>query len=155
MIVVPTTTDAIIPRQATDKAAGYDLYSVETSVIASNSIAKFDTGIKIQLPPGTYGRIASRSGMVLKHNINVQGGVIDPDYTGTLQVLLYNFGSKQYTVQKGDRIAQLILEKYSTPTITVGTAMHETGKRLQQFWQHRDSSLRHTPRHSDTFSSKL
>ena len=126
LIIVPTTPDAIIPRQATGKAAGYDLYSVTSSDIAPNSIVKFDTGIKVQLPPGTYGRIASHSGLVFKHQINVQADVIDPDYMGTLQVLLYNFGTTSYTVQKGDHIAQLILEKCASPTITLHTKMHET-----------------------------
>ena len=126
LTIVPTTPDAIIPRQATDKSAGYDLYSVTTSTIAPDSLVKFDTGIKVQLPPGTYGRIASRSGLVFKHQINVQAGISDSDYTGTLQVLLYNFGTTSYTVHKGDRIAQLILEKYASPHVTLYTEIPDT-----------------------------
>ena len=70
-----------------------------------------DTEIAAGFPPGTYGRIASRSGLALHHHITVFGGVIDPDYTGTIKILLYNFGDNVFEINKHDRIAQLILER--------------------------------------------
>ena len=63
------------------------------------------------VPPGTYGRIAPRSGLALKRNIDIGAGVIDEDYTGPVGVLMINNGSQDFKVNLGDRIAQLILER--------------------------------------------
>ena len=70
------------------------------------------TGLKIALPPGTYGRIASRSGLAVKHNIEVGAGVIDQDYQGEIKVLLRNLSDTPYTISQGDKIAQLIVSPY-------------------------------------------
>ena len=64
-----------------------------------------------------YGRIAPRSGLSVKYGIHVGAGVIDPDYTGELKVNLFNLGVVPYEIKKGDRIAQLILEKCMTPFV--------------------------------------
>ena len=104
LLVATDNEDAIIPRQATQDAAGYDLYSFVNMTISPDSLGKVNTRIKVRLYQGTYGRIASRSGLVLRHKINTQGGVIDPDYTGCIQVLLHNFGKMPFEVHKGDRI---------------------------------------------------
>ena len=71
----------------------------------------------MSLPPGCYGRIAPRSGLAIKKFIDVGAGVIDSDYRGELGVILFNFGDEDFTVNMGDRIAQLIFEKIKTPTI--------------------------------------
>ena len=68
------------------------------------------------MPLGTYGRLASRSGLALNHSIDVVGGVIDPDYTGQIMVILANNSKVDYRVKPGDRIAQLIIEKYFDET---------------------------------------
>jgi len=70
-----------------------------------------ETNIKVSLPRGCYGRIAPRSGLALHHGIDVGGGVIDPDYEGTIGVILFNHSDRDFVVNKGDRIAQLIPEK--------------------------------------------
>ena len=126
LIVHLTHKDAIIPKQASEKAAGYDLYSVQDCIIQPNCVARINTGIKIQLPPHTYGRIASRSGLVVKQNITTEGGVIDPDYTGDIQVILHNFGNSEYHVHQGDRIAQLILERFESPLVSTTDKIRET-----------------------------
>ena len=74
------------------------------------------TGWKFKLPPGTYGRIAPRSGLSLK-GIDVGAGVIDRDYRGEIKVLLINNSAQPFAVNKGDRIAQLICEKIVYPYI--------------------------------------
>lgn len=76
-----------------------------------------ETGLVIQVPEGTYGRIAPRSGIALKHGIAVGGGVIDRDYRGTVNVLLFNHGTTAFQVKAGDRIAQLIIECIVTPEV--------------------------------------
>ena len=100
-------------------AVGYDLYSLKAYSIPPQHIGLIDTGLATKFPKGTYGRIASRSGLVLHKHVMVLGGVIDPDYTGNIKVLLYNFGSQPIDIASKDRIAQIILEKYTTSPIQV------------------------------------
>ena len=67
----------------------------------------------MQFPPGTYGRIASRSGLAKKRDITVPTGLIDPDYRGNISVLLHNTSTKNnFEVSMGDRIAQIVIERY-------------------------------------------
>jgi dUTP pyrophosphatase len=106
-----TCGEARVPTKATPGSAGFDLYSVEDVVILSGDRARVSTGLRIALPEGCYGRIAPRSGLALKYFIDVGAGVIDPDYRGDLSVLLFNFSKENFWVKKGDRIAQLIVEK--------------------------------------------
>ncbi|KAJ3206856.1 hypothetical protein HDU83_003977 [Entophlyctis luteolus] len=69
------------------------------------------TDISIAVPSGTYGRVAPRSGLAVKHFLDVGAGVIDADYRGPVGVVMFNFGTTAFAVKEGDRIAQLILEK--------------------------------------------
>ena len=125
--------DAIIPTKGSSQSAGYDLYSISQTTVPSKGIALLDTGISIQLPASTYGRIASRSGLALKHQIETKGGVIDPDYTGTIKVILYNFGTDSYTVSKGERVAQLIPETYANTTIHETDEIPQTARNSNGF----------------------
>jgi len=102
---------AKLPVRSSELAAGYDLSSAQDLVIPSKQRALVRTDISICIPTGTYARIAPRSGLALKHGINVGAGVIDADYTGPVSVILFNHGSNDFQIKTGDRIAQLILEK--------------------------------------------
>lgn len=104
--------NAILPVRATPGAVGYDLFSADAYVILPGRRVVVSTGITVQLPPGTYGRIAPRSGLAVKHGLDTLAGVIDPDYTGEVKVVLQNLDSHQpFVIRPGYRIAQLILEK--------------------------------------------
>jgi dUTP pyrophosphatase len=121
------TDDAIIPTRGSDASVGYDLYSVvDTTVPCQAGNAVIATGIAIVLPPGCYGRVAPRSGLAVKHCIQVGAGVIDPDYTGEVKVVLFNHGDKDFEVKKGERIAQLVLERCETPPIEEIGQLEET-----------------------------
>ena len=109
--------DALMPTRGSDGAVGYDLYSNTSCVIPASERGLVSTGIAIILPSGVYGRVAPRSGLAVKHGIQVGAGVIDPDYTGEVKVVLFNHGENDFEVKKGDRIAQLILERCETPPI--------------------------------------
>lgn len=109
--------DAILPTRGSNGAAGYDLYSNEECVVEPNDRCLVSTGISIVLPEGVYGRVAPRSGLSVKYGIQVGAGVIDPDYTGEVKVILFNHGVNDFFIHEGDRIAQLILERYETPPI--------------------------------------
>jgi len=99
------------PTRGSFVAAGYDLYAAEEMVIEPGKRACVKTDIQIEVPDGTYGRVAPRSGLAAKHGIDVGAGVVDKDYRGNVMVLLFNFGDAAFNVARGDRIAQLVLEK--------------------------------------------
>ena len=121
------TNDAIMPTRGSDGAVGYDLYSAEDAVVPCQAgRALIGTGISVVLPPGVYGRVAPRSGLAVKHCINVGAGVIDPDYTGEIKVVLFNHGENDFEIKRGDRIAQLVLERCETPPIKEIEIIEET-----------------------------
>jgi len=114
--------NAIIPTRGSGGAVGYDLYSTDSVVVPPTHRVLVGTGIAMVLPNGVYGRVAPRSGLAVKHGIQVGAGVVDPDYTGEVKVVLFNHGDKDFEVKKGDRVAQLILERCETPEVEeVGT----------------------------------
>jgi dUTP pyrophosphatase len=79
------------------------------------------TDLQIQLPDGCYGRIPPRSGVAINHHIHDGGGVIDQDYRGNVGVVIYNHSNAPFIITSGDRIAQLICEIISYPTVQVQT----------------------------------
>lgn len=108
---VKLTKDAHTPIRGSPKAAGLDLYSARDATVSARGKALVFTDLQVQLPDGCYGRIAPRSGLALKHHIDICGGVIDQDYRGNVGVIIYNHSNTPFTVSRGDRIAQLICEK--------------------------------------------
>lgn len=113
---------AYIPARASSAAAGYDLHAFAGGCIPKWTHQAIGTQIKISMPPGVYGRVASRSGLSFRNGIEVGAGVIDADYQGEIKVILYNLSDQPFNFTRGDRIAQLILEKYLTPVIKVVTS---------------------------------
>lgn len=109
---------AVLPVRGSTGAAGYDLTSTESHVILPGHRAVVGTGLVIEVPLGTYGRVAPRSGLAVKSGIQVGAGVVDSDYRGEVKVVLFNQdNSKTYTVKPGYRIAQLVLEKIECPEV--------------------------------------
>jgi len=116
------------PTRGSAVAAGYDLYAAEDMVIEAGKRACVKTDIQIEVPDGTYGRVAPRSGLAAKHGIDVGAGVIDKDYRGNVMVLLFNFGDSAFNVGRGDRIAQLVLEKISMAELEELPSLNETDR---------------------------
>ncbi|KAA1466084.1 dUTP diphosphatase [Dentipellis sp. KUC8613] len=117
LLIKRLSDKAKLPTRGSPLAAGYDLYSAEKKVIPARGKALVDTQISIAVPAGTYGRVAPRSGLASKFMIDTGAGVIDADYRGVVFVLLFNFSDQDFTVEEGDRIAQLIIEKIETPAV--------------------------------------
>lgn len=115
------------PQRRSPCAAGYDLRSAQNAVVLNFDRKAIATDIAIQLPPNCYGRIAPRSGLALRHFIGVGAGVIDRDYTGNIYVLLFNHSNVDYYIDRGDRIAQLICEKYVVPELCEIDRFHTIG----------------------------
>lgn len=105
------STSAIFPKRGTNSSAGYDLYADANLTINPGESTLVQTNIGIILPQGTYGRIAPRSSLAYKYGLDVFAGVIDSDYRGKIGVILFNSTSDDFIVKKGDRIAQLIVER--------------------------------------------
>ena len=89
--------------------------------------------IAIQVPPGTYGRIAPRSGLSVTNCIDIGAGVIDKDYRGQIKILLINHSDTEFLVQQGDRIAQLILEQNKTPGTKTVQSLQSTERDYKGF----------------------
>jgi dUTP pyrophosphatase len=114
LCVKKLTSDAILPVRGSSLAAGYDLSSSADCTVKPWSRMLIPTQLAIRVPLGTYGRIAPRSGLSVKHNIDIGAGVIDHDYNGHVQIVLINSGDNEFVIKKGDRIAQLIIEQIRT-----------------------------------------
>lgn len=106
------TPGARLPTRGSANAAGLDLCAGLASEIPARSRACIPTGLKVRLPKNTYGRIAARSGLALRHGIDVGAGVVDEDYTGYIGVVLFNHSDTPWAFEAGSRIAQLIVTPY-------------------------------------------
>ncbi|KAI8826172.1 dUTP diphosphatase [Fimicolochytrium jonesii] len=126
LLVKRLSEKARLPTRGSAFAAGYDLYSAKDVVIPAHNRAVVPTDISIAVPAGTYGRVAPRSGLAVKHFIDTGAGVVDADYRGPLGVVLFNFGENPFEIKEGDRIAQLVLEKIVTPDVMEVENLEET-----------------------------
>ena len=117
---------AVLPKQGSSLAAGSDLYSVEEYTLQPLSRRLISTGLKMQFPSNVYGRIAPRSGLAFKNGIDTMAGVIDPDYTGEIKVLLYNNSNEPFEIKSGERIAQIIFESFKQPLFNEVKQIQET-----------------------------
>ena len=99
------------PSRGSPGSAGFDLCSAEEVIVGPGERVCVKTDLQIRVPDGTYGRVAPRSGLALRHGIDVGAGVIDGDFRGNVMVLLFNLGASDFYIECGDRVAQLILEK--------------------------------------------
>ena len=115
--------DAVVPRYKTSGAAGMDLAACLATplTIPPGGVARVPTGLQIALPAGHEGQVRPRSGLAARHAVTVLNapGTIDEDYRGEVQVLLINHGSEAFTIESGDRIAQLIVTPVTQAEIEV------------------------------------
>jgi dUTP pyrophosphatase len=129
---LPHGSDLPLPAYQSEHAAGLDLHAAVPAdaplVIASGDRAMIPTGIAIALPPGTEGQVRPRSGLAARHGVTVLNapGTVDADYRGEIQVILVNHGSDPFTVERGMRIAQLIIAPTVHAMIYAVTRLDET-----------------------------
>lgn len=109
----PGCADLPLPAYESETAAGMDLRAAvtEAMVLAPSARAMVPAGFRIALPPGTEAQVRPRSGLAIRHGISMVNspGTIDSDYRGEIKVLLINHGDEPFTIQRGDRIAQLVI----------------------------------------------
>ena len=124
--------EARLPTSAhgPEEDAGLDLYSVEEVIIAPGSWAGVGTGLSIAIPSGYEGQVRPRSGLARRSGITLLNspGTIDPGYRGEIRVLMINHGPEPYTVQPGDRIAQLVIGAYAAVRWQVGERLADSSR---------------------------
>lgn len=111
--------DAKIPRRNKDSDAGFDLYATRSDTIWHGGQLVLPIGIACELPEGYVGIIKPRSGMAVKHMINVHAGVVDQGYRGEIHVCLINHGDRPVEIRKGDRIAQMLVVPFCGDSVEV------------------------------------
>lgn len=108
---------AKLPTKAYQGDAGFDLYSCEECEILPSEKMIIKTGLRFAIPPGYAGFIWDKSGLAAKHSLKTMAGVLDSNYRGELKVVLANLGKEPYKVEKGQKIAQLVIKKVEAPEI--------------------------------------
>ena len=119
--------EAALPSRATAGAVGYDIASCERIVVEPRGQKLIHTALMVMPPTGHYLRLATRSSMALR-GLSIRGGVIDPDYRGELKVILYNSSREPYRVEVGQRVAQMICERYTLPAVLEVNELPPTGR---------------------------
>lgn len=119
---------AFAPTRAHPTDAGLDLRAKERIKLWPGMSACIDTGVHMELPHGYYGKIESKSGLNVNNDIVSCGGTIDEPYRGSIIVKLYNFGSKAYVFEPGDKVAQIVIQPYIAPELEIVDALSETDR---------------------------
>jgi dUTP pyrophosphatase len=120
--------EARLPARGSAGAAGLDLCAVERVTIEPGGRAAVRTGLAVAIPRGFYGRVAPRSGLAVRHGLDVLAGVIDSDYRGEILCALVNLGREPFEVEPGARVAQLIVEAIATSEPVWAEDLEETGR---------------------------
>ncbi len=120
--------EARLPTRGSAQAAGLDLYAVERVTLAPGARAAVRTGLAVSVPRGFYGRVAPRSGLAVRHGVDVLAGVIDSDYRGEILCALVNLGREPFEVEPGARVAQLVVEAIATPEPAWAEELEETAR---------------------------
>ena len=107
-----THSDAVLPSYAYSGDAGLDIYSCVDAEISAGEKEIVPTGLTIAVPAGHVGFVWDKSGIASKHHIKTMAGVLDSNYRGELKVVLTNLGRATYKIEKGQKIAQLVIQPY-------------------------------------------
>jgi dUTP pyrophosphatase len=119
-----------LPEKATPGAAGFDLVANEAAVIEPGKRRLVGTGIAIAIPAGFEGQVRPRSGLALKHGVTCLNspGTIDSDYRGEVRVILVNHGEEPFIVERGMRIAQLVVAALAPVTLETVAVLDDTAR---------------------------
>ena len=118
---------AIMPTRVYSEDAGLDLYSMEEGYVLPHSMRVFRTGVHVELPKNTCGLLVSKSGLNTKHSIT-STGLIDRSYCGEIMVALHNNGFREYKVEKGDKISQLVVLPCIIEQVELVEELEEKGR---------------------------
>lgn len=128
----PDCIDLPLPSYATSGAAGMDLRAAvaEPTVLNPGEIKYVRTGLRISLPPNVEAQIRPRSGLALKHGIGLVNspGTVDSDYRGEIGIIMINFGPAPFTINRGDRIAQMVFSQVAKAELEETETLDETAR---------------------------
>jgi dUTP pyrophosphatase len=126
----PQAADLPLPRYMSPHAAGMDVAADldQPLTLAPGARAAVPTGLALEIPPGYEVQVRPRSGLALKHGVTVANapGTIDADYRGELKVILVNLGEQPFVIQRGERVAQLVLAAVARAEVIEVEALSET-----------------------------
>ena len=108
---VNNSSHAREPTKVTIGSAAYDLFAEVDAVVPANSNALVSLKLNMEIPSGYFGKVHPRSSLLLNFKVTTDGGVIDSDYRGTVKVIMINHSKKDFKIQKGETIAQMIFPK--------------------------------------------
>jgi dUTP pyrophosphatase len=122
--------DAVLPQYAHPGDAGLDLFADEHCELGPGDSRMVKTGISIELPKGTEAQVRPRSGLAAKHAVTVLNtpGTIDEGYRGEVCVIMINHGKKPFVVEKGMKIAQMVIKPVITVEVTEVTELSDTSR---------------------------
>lgn len=122
--------DLPLPRYMSEQAAGMDLYACVDGeeILKKGEIKLIATGLKIALPSSYEAQIRPRSGLALKHGISLVNtpGTIDADYRGEIKLIMINFGTEDFIIKRGERIAQMVINEIKQIEWEVTDTLEET-----------------------------
>lgn len=128
----PPGSDVSLPRYMTDNAAGMDVFAAvsDDEVVLPGERKIIPTGIEISLPPGYEAQIRPRSGLALRCGVTILNspGTIDADYRGEIKIIIINHGTKPFTVRRGDRIAQMVVQPVCRVCWSLSSGLDDTGR---------------------------
>lgn len=129
--------DLPTPKYMTNGSAGMDLYAAIDYSITLKTLERItiSTGISIELPKGYEAQIRPRSGLASKNGITLLNtpGTIDWDYRGEIKVIIINLSNEEFMIKRGDRIAQMVINKIETPIIEIVEEINETERGANGF----------------------
>ncbi len=124
--------DLPLPRYMSAAASGMDLYAAvdKTVLLERNEIKLIPAGIHIELPPGYEAQVRPRSGLALKHGLTIVNtpGTIDSDYRGEIGIIMGNLGKESFTIERGMRIAQLVIQPVYRAELIEVESLEETSR---------------------------
>lgn len=127
LIIEKLSNEAKLPTKAHESDAGYDLYSVDEKILFPDEIASIKTGIKMKIPEKYAGLIWDKSGLA-KRGLKTMGGVIDSGYRGEIIILVKNAGNEVINIEKGQKIAQILIQKIKNFKMTEGKVNDDSSR---------------------------
>ena len=128
-----SSDDVEKPKKAYVNSAGYDLFADESVDVFPSSRAVISTGLRLQILKGYYGEICPRSGLALKNGVVAFNGTVDCRYLGVAYVLLFNFSSEKFSLEKGNRIAQMIFKKCENYSFSFENLIFDSERGVKDF----------------------
>jgi dUTP pyrophosphatase len=126
-----------LPSYATEGSSGMDVRAAikDPMIIKKGEIIMVPTNLSVEIPLGYEIQVRPRSGLAVKHGIGILNspGTVDSDYRGEIKIILFNFGNEDFTIQKGERIAQLIITKVFRANLVEGNSLNESKRGIGGF----------------------